>query len=59
MVYRKLYDGSDRIGVSIPCTLCRKAIEKYNLKWVAFDGEKWTSQGVSKPTHKQRVLFGN
>jgi len=46
-------------GISLPCVLCRKMIEKYNFKWIAYDGERWVhscrSVNVpkSRPTNKQ------
>lgn len=50
-------------GISIPCVMCRKVIDKYNIKWIAHDGEKWVhsnSENVpnSRPTNKQRNLLG-
>jgi len=51
-------------GKSLPCVLCRKMIEKYDLKWKAFDGEKWIESKYpfqlpkSQPTHKQRRELG-
>lgn len=47
-------------GISLPCVMCRKAIEKYNIKWRAYDGEKWVDSyktenlPKSQPTNKQR-----
>ncbi len=46
-------------GISLPCILCRKMIEKYNLKWIAYDGERWVHScrsinvPKSRPTNKQ------
>lgn len=51
-------------GISLPCVLCRKMIEKYNFKWVAHDGEKWIHScrsidiPKSRPTNKQKRLLG-
>lgn len=51
-------------GVSLPCVLCRKMIEKHKLKWKAFDGEKWVESKYpfqlpkSQPTNKQRRELG-
>ncbi len=28
-------------AVSIPCVLCRKVIERYDIRWMAHDGQKW------------------
>lgn len=57
VVWRPRKDGV--IGVSIPCVLCRKEIERFGIQWMAFTGEKWVhsrDQDVPKssPTHKQR-----
>ena len=62
IVYRQLGDGSNNMGISIPCILCRKVIEKYHIKWAAFDGKRWIHSWdenlpQSKPTHKQRMIF--
>jgi hypothetical protein len=51
-------DGLD--GISIPCVLCRKEIEKYKIQWVAYDGDDWIHSNkckdvpVSRPTHRQK-----
>jgi len=51
-------------GISLPCVMCRKIIEKHDLKWIAHDGEKWIhSQKTpclpkSRPTNKQRKHLG-
>jgi len=51
-------------GISLPCILCRKMIEKYNIKWVAYDGEKWIHScrsiniPKSRPTNKQVRVLG-
>ena len=51
-------------GISLPCVLCRKAIEKHNIKWCAYDGEQWVyshkseSLPKSQPTNKQRRFMG-
>ena len=47
-------------GISLPCVMCRKAIEKHNIKWRAYDGENWIDSSKteilpkSQPTNKQR-----
>jgi hypothetical protein len=47
-------------GISIPCVICRKVIEKYGVHWVAYDGQSWVHSKhsenlpVSKPTNRQR-----
>lgn len=51
-------------GISLPCVLCRKVIDKYDLKWVAYDGEKWIHSRKtprlpkSRPTNKQMRTLG-
>lgn len=51
-------------GNSLPCVLCRKTIEKSNVKWIAYDGSKWIhskrSDYVPKsiPTNKQHRILG-
>ena len=51
-------------GISLPCVLCRKMIEKYNFKWVAHDGERWIHScrsidiPKSRPTNKQVRALG-
>ena len=39
VIYRMRGDGI--LGSSYPCVLCRQAIERRGLKWVAYDGTKW------------------
>jgi len=59
VIYRLRKDGV--MGISLPCVLCRKIIEKYKIQWVAFDGTHWInslqSDNVpkSRPTNKQRI----
>lgn len=44
---------------SIPCVLCRKMIEKYEIHWKAYDGDRWIDSNkdiclpISRPTNKQ------
>ena len=51
-------------GISLPCVMCRKAIEKYNIKWRAYDGDQWVysykteNLPKSQPTNKQRRFMG-
>tara|TARA_B100000401_G_scaffold180107_1_gene121027 strand:- start:4844 stop:5305 length:462 start_codon:yes stop_codon:yes gene_type:complete len=51
-------------GISLPCVLCRKVIDKHDLKWIAHDGEKWIHSKKtlcipkSQPTNKQRKHLG-
>ncbi len=61
IIWRPRKDGV--MGTSLPCVVCRKAIEKYRIQWVAYDGDKWIHSNhddppQSKPTHKQRKLMG-
>jgi len=52
------------VGISLPCILCRKMIDKYNLKWIAYDGKEWIHSyksihvPKSRPTNKQRKHLG-
>lgn len=62
IIWRPRADGS--VGTSIPCVLCRRAIEKNNIRWVAYDGEKWVDSvkchhlPISRPTSKQARVLG-
>lgn len=61
VILRPRADGS--VGISIPCVLCRKEIEKNKVKWVAHDGEKWVFSDkdktpISRPTAKQVRKLG-
>lgn len=59
VIYRLRNDGV--MGISLPCVLCRKTIEKYKIQWIAYDGTNWInslqSENVpkSRPTNKQRI----
>jgi len=60
-IERVRHDGA--LGRSIPCIMCRKMIDRYHIKWAAYDGTMWlhSSRDVvpdSKPTNKQRFLMG-
>ncbi len=51
------------MGASMPCVMCRKAVEKYKIQWVAYTGEKWLHSNQdempkSRPTNKQRRKMG-
>ena len=39
-------------GISIPCVLCRKSIEKNKITWSAYDGEKWVHSNKSNELPK-------
>jgi hypothetical protein len=51
-------------GNSLPCVLCRKALERVGLKWVAYDGSNWVHSKkticlpISIPTNKQQRVLG-
>ena len=51
-------------GISLPCVLCRKVIDKYDLKWITHDGKTWIHSKrtpclpKSRPTNKQRKHLG-
>lgn len=52
------------MGNALPCVLCRKSLEKYNIKWMACVGdEHWVKSThtenlpKSKPTNKQRRVM--
>jgi len=59
VVWRNLADGSP--GLSLPCVLCRKALEKLSIQWRAHLGPTWHSHNdapKSRPTHKQITMMG-
>jgi hypothetical protein len=39
VIHRPRRDGID--GKCLPCVLCRREMDRYGLKWIAYDGEKW------------------
>lgn len=51
-------------AVSLPCVLCRKVIERLDIRWTAHDGEKWVHSRKSEylptsiPTNKQKRNLG-
>ncbi len=51
-------------AISLPCVLCRKAMEKYDICWAAHDGTQWVHSKktihlpVSIPTYKQQRNLG-
>jgi len=61
IVERKTFYGH---GNSLPCVLCRKAIEKIGLRWIAHDGTSWIRSTKSEylppsiPTNKQSRQLG-
>ena len=61
-VYRYLSTGE--LGMSFPCVMCRKELERKNIQWNAHLGDKWFNSRypeelpISKPTTRQcRMLF--
>jgi hypothetical protein len=52
------------LGNSLPCVLCRKAIERIGIHWTAHDGTKWihSKKSESLPpsiaTNKQQRQLG-
>ena len=61
VICRKTVEGD---AVSLPCALCRKAMERHDICWIAHDGEKWVhSKKTEKlppsiPTAKQKRNLG-
>jgi hypothetical protein len=56
VVWRVLADGKP--GLSLPCVLCRKTLDRYHIEWRAHLGSTWHSSRdddtpKSKPTIKQ------
>ena len=51
-------------AISLPCVLCRKMIERYDICWTAHDGEQWVHSKktiqlpISMPTAKQKKNLG-
>lgn len=51
-------------AISLPCVLCRKAIERLDIRWAAHDGEKWVHSKKTEclpcsiPTAKQKRMLG-
>ena len=60
-VWRLRRDG--HMGTSLPCVLCRKAIDKYEIQWMAYDGVNWIKSWVDEnlpksiPTNRQKRIF--
>jgi len=61
VVYRMRQDGV--MGMSFPCVLCRKSLERSKIQWTAHMGMEWfhsvqsTELPESRPTNKQRRLL--
>ena len=51
-------------AISLPCVLCRKMIERYDICWAAHDGHQWIHSKKSNqlpqsiPTAKQKRNLG-
>lgn len=61
IVTRVRVDGGH--GTSLPCVICRKALERYSIQWRAHIGSQWvksTDPDVppSRSTTKQRIKLG-
>lgn len=57
IITREKFEGD--LGVSLPCPMCSKALEKMNIAWKAYNGEEWVRSRdddipPSRPTNKQR-----
>ena len=61
VVERKTIHGD---AVSLPCVLCRKVMERMDIRWMAHDGTKWVHSKKTKnlppsmPTAKQKRNLG-
>lgn len=61
IVFRRNIHGD---AISLPCVLCRKMIERYDICWTAHDGERWVHSKKSEhlppslPTAKQKRMLG-
>lgn len=54
IIWRDLADGTP--GTSLPCVICRKALDRLKIEWTAHKGPVWhTNHDAPKsiPTHKQ------
>lgn len=50
-------------GISLPCVICRKALDRNRIPWMAHVDYRWYSSTdpdvpASKPTNKQRLCRG-
>jgi hypothetical protein len=62
VVTRLRRDGQP--GTSLPCVICRKALDKCHIPWRAHIDHLWVSSRdddvpQSKPTNKQRLILKN
>jgi len=56
-VVRLRRDGEP--GISLPCVICRKVLDRMCVRWKAHIGTEWVTDEnapASKPTQKQRAL---
>lgn len=54
--------GDGTMGTSLPCVVCRKALDKFSIQWRAHIGTLWvrsTDPNVpkSRPTNKQMRMW--
>jgi len=61
VVFRTRADGTP--GISIPCVICRKTLDKNGIQWKAHIGEDWYRSSdpdvpKSRPTQKQKHKLG-
>jgi hypothetical protein len=61
VIWRVLHDGS--MGLSYPCVVCRKVLDRNSIEWIAHLGTTWYSSKdlnlpKSKPTQKQKTTLG-
>jgi hypothetical protein len=61
IIFRRNIHGD---AISLPCVLCRKMIERYDICWSAHDGDQWVHSKKTKqlptsiPTNKQKKNLG-
>ena len=61
VIERKTIHGD---AISLPCVLCRKVMERFDICWAAHDGERWVHSNNTKclpqslPTAKQKRNLG-
>jgi hypothetical protein len=60
IIRRERLDG--KMGISLPCIVCRKQLDKLRIPWRAHINEKWISSRdidipESKFTHRQKILL--
>ena len=60
VIRRERVDG--QMGISLPCIVCRKKLDRLRIPWRAHINEKWISSRDnnipdSKFTHRQKILL--